>query len=399
MHTTFVMKKKVLTFSLAYMPYFVSGAEGAIEHITERIDPCDIEFHMITLLFGAAPRIEKVGNITVHRVGFGGAYVSKILFVPLATWKAISLHRKQRFDVLWVMMTYMLFPAVLMRLCGWKVPYILSLQDGDPYEKVFNRWFIRPLVPLLDYGFRHATVIQAISVFLATWPRKRGYQGVVELIYNGVHPRDLHNDVPVNEVQLLKQKLGKMSDDIYLINTSRLVHQKGIDTIIRALSLLPQNIKLITTKSGSDEVMLRELAAELGVAERVIFVQNVDRNDGALYRKIADIYVAPSRSEGLGIAFISALASGLPLVATQVGGMADYVFDTEHNPDKEQTAWVVDPDTPEQIAQQVLHILAHPEEVRKVSCSARIIVEKKYNWDVIAKEMRERVFGKAFGNV
>ena len=75
--------KRVLIFSLAYYPSFVSGAEAAIKEITDRISPGDIEFHLITLLFEKnAPKKELIGNTHVHRVGFGGAYLSKILFIP-----------------------------------------------------------------------------------------------------------------------------------------------------------------------------------------------------------------------------------------------------------------------------------------------------------------------------
>lgn len=64
--------KRVLIFSLAYYPRFVSGAEVAIEEITDRISPTDIEFHMITLRFDRAePPEELIGNVHVHHVGFG----------------------------------------------------------------------------------------------------------------------------------------------------------------------------------------------------------------------------------------------------------------------------------------------------------------------------------------
>lgn len=107
---------KVLIFSLAYYPSFVSGAEAAIKEITDRINPSDIEFHLVTLLFDKkAPREERIGNVHVHRVGFGGAYLSKILFVPLAAWKARMLDRTYHLDALWAMMTYMLLPVVFSR--------------------------------------------------------------------------------------------------------------------------------------------------------------------------------------------------------------------------------------------------------------------------------------------
>ena len=386
--------KKILIFSLAYYPSFVSGSEAAIKEITDRIDPSDIEFHMITLLFDKrALRFERIGTVHVHRVGFGGAYLSKILFIPLAAWYARTLHKKFHFDALWAMMTYMLLPVVLSRAFGVKVPHILTLQDGDPYEKVFERWFIRPIAPLLDHGFRTASMIQTISIFLVEWPRRRGYKGPVEIIYNGANPRDLKDIVSSDEIEEIQRKLGKKPGDVFLVNTSRLVYQKAFDDIIRALSKLPANIKFIAVGGGSDEAMLKKLASDLGVADRIIFIGQVDRGVVTLYRRASDIFVAPSRSEGLGNAFISALASRLPLIATQVGGMADYVFDEKHNPDKQPTAWVVDPDSPDQIAAKVQEILAYPEKAKAISTYARRVVEEKYDWDKIAKQMREKVFG------
>ena len=394
------MAKKILIFSLSYYPSNVSGAEAAIKEITDRIAPEDIEFHVVTLLFDKThPREEKIGNTLVHRVGFGGAYLSKILFIPLAALKARALDRAHHIDALWAMMTYMLLPVVFARICGVRAPHILTLQDGDPYEKVFERWFIRPITPLLDHGFRTATMIQVISVFLAEWPRKRGYTGRVELIYNGANPRDLKGEISSEEVEALKQKLGKKPGDIFLVNTSRLVHQKAFDDTIRALVKLPPNIKFLVVGGGEDEAMLKELAKDLGVVGRVVFTGKVERSVVTLYRRAADIFVAPSRSEGLGNAFISALASRLPLIATQVGGMADYVFDEKHNPDKKPTAWVIDPDAPDQIAAKVLEIIANPAKAKDISAYARTMVEEKYDWDMIAKDMRTKVFGAVLNNI
>lgn len=387
--------KKILIFSLAYYPNFVSGAEAAIKEITDRIDPNDIEFHMVTLLFDrSAPREELIGRVRVHRIGFGGKYLSKIFFIPLAALKARALDKKFHFDALWAMMTYMTFPVVLSRFFGVRVPHIITLQDGDPYEKVFERWFVRLFAPILDYGFRTASVIQTISVFLAEWPRKRGYSGRVELIYNGANPRDIKDAVSLEEVEDMKRKLNKKPGDIFLVNTSRLVHQKAFDDTIRALTKLPANIKLLAVGSGEDEIILKKLAESLGVSDRVIFTGQVDRSVVTLYRRAADIFVAPSRSEGLGNAFISALASRLPLIATQVGGMKDYVFDEKHNPDRQPTAWVIDPDSPDQIVEKVKEIIANPEKAKQISSFARKMVEEKYDWDIIAKNILEKVFNE-----
>lgn len=386
--------KRVLIFSLAYYPRFSSGAEVAIKEITDRISPDDIEFHMITLLFDrTALREEKIGNVWIHRVGFGGKYLSKMLFIPLAALMARTLDRKLHFDAVWAMMTYMLLPVVLAKSMGMSVPHILTLQDGDPYEKVFKRWFIRPFIPILDRGFRTAAIVQTISTYLATWPTKRGYKGQVEVIPNGSSLPSAQ-EYTEHELAELKRQVGKKEGEIFLISVSRLVHQKGIDVIIRALPLLPSHIRFLAVGDGPDKEMLASLARELGVAERVIFTGQVDRTMTAKYRKISDIFVLPSHSEGQGISFASTMVSGLPIVATQEGGIADFLFDAKRNLDKETTGWAVDKNSPEQIAEAVKDILAHPEIVTRVTATAKELAIQKYDWNLIAKNMRGKVFGR-----
>jgi len=386
------MKKKILIFSLAYYPSHVSGAETAIKDTTDRIN--DIEFHLITQHYDRTqPKMEQLGNVMVHRVGFGASYLSKALFIPLATLKAISLHKKHTFDALWAMMTYMLFPIVLMRFLGVKIPYVLSLQDGDTFERVFLRWHIKPVLPLLKYGFRNASLIQVISSYLATWPPRLGYTGDIELIYDGANPRSIHPDYKQEDIDALRKTFAQ-EGDVILMNTARLVHQKAADITIKALVLLPEHIKLVLVGDGIEREKLESLARELNVADRVIFTGFVDREIVSMYRLAADIFVGPSRSEGLGHAFLSAMAARLPVVTTQVGGIAEYLFDEKRNPDKETTGWAVDVDDPKQIAEAVMDILDNPEKTKKVTDTAHTMVLEKYDWDVIARDMRDRVFGK-----
>lgn len=391
------MPRKILIFSLAYYPRFVSGAEAAIREITDRIEPSDIEFHMVTLRFDSNdPQEERIANVHVHRVGIGSSYLSKVLFIPLAVWRARALHRSMRFDGVWAMMTYMLVPIALMRLFGTKIPHALTLQDGDPYEKVFGRWHVLPLLPFIDYGFKTATVVQVISRYLGEWPKRRGFSGPIELVYNGADPRDVDDSVSKEEIATLAQKLGKKDGDIYLVNTARLEHQKAFDVVIQALSKLPAHIKLLIVGSGTEEAALRALADELKLKERVLFVGQVDRQAVTAYRKVSDIFVAPSRSEGLGNAFLSALASKLPVVSTQEGGLAEFIFDREHNPDKEPTAWVVEKDDPVAIVRAVEDILANPKKVTDITLHAREMVLARFGWKGIAEAMRTRVFEPLF---
>lgn len=385
------MPRKILIFSLAYYPSHVSGAEAAIYEITNRIDPSDIEFHLVTLLFDTnASREEQIGNTHVHRIGFGGAYISKIIYIPLAAWTARRLHKTVRFDAMWSVMTYMLLPVVLAKLLGVRVPHLLTLQDGDPYDKVFNRWFVKPVVPLLNHGLRTAESIQAISSYLAQWPKKHDSRVPVELIYNGANPRDIKAKFDQTIIENLRKELKKEAGDILLINTARLVHQKAFDDIIRALPNLPEYVKLIIVGDGPEEESLKHLANKLGVRNRIFFVGSVDRSVVSNYRQVADIFVGPSRSEGLGNAFLSAMASRLPVVATHEGGLAEFVFDGE-------TAWVIEKDSPEQIVKAVKDILENPEKVERITENARTMVLKKFDWDVIARKMRIQFFGKVVG--
>ena len=144
--------------------------------------------------------------------------------------------------------------------------------------------------------------------------------------------------------------------------------------------------------------MLKSLTAELDVEDRVIFTGSVDRSVVTQYRKASDIFVGPSRSEGLGNAFLSAMASKLPVVTTQEGGLAEFVYG-EHDPRHAQTAWVVRKDSSEDIIDAVKDIVAHPKKVTQVGETARQMVLEKYDWDIIAKQMRARVFGNIFAHV
>jgi len=398
--------KKILIFSLAYYPNQVGGAESSIKDITDRIDQNDIEFHMVTLRYNSElKKTEKFGNVLVHRIGLVKKNPSfadlskapldfnKALYQFLAAGKAWQLHRKYKYDAIWAMMAHSAgVPAVIFKLTHPKVKYFLTLQEGDPIEYIEKT--MKPLWPLFTRAFTKADKVQVISTFLANWAKKRGVPAdKIELIYDGANPRDLNEVVSEVEVNDLKKILNKKDGEIYLVNTARLVHQKANDDVIRALKLLPDHIKFLVVGDGPDEVMLKNLSQELGVEKRVIFTGRVDRSEVTKYRKAADIFICPSRSEGLGHALLSAMASRLPVIATQEGGLAEFIFDAQKNPDKETTAWAVDKDSPEQIVTAVKDILASPAKVKKITDTARKMVETKYNWDMIAKDMRDKIFG------
>lgn len=397
--------KKILIFSLDYLPGTISGAEAAIQEITDRINPEDIEFHMVTLYYDSTvPRVEKIGNVLIHRVGLFGKphatleerrkfplHYNKHYFQFAAAFKALFLNYWYHYDAVWAVMAHGTgVPAALFKAVHSRMPYALTLQEGDPPEYIER--LMRPVWFWFRRAFTKADVIQPISEFLAAWARHMGYTGRIEIIRNGANPESINPSFDQSEVETLKVQLGKKEGEIYLVNTARLVHQKGFDTTIRALLLLPQHIKFLIVGGGPDEEKLKALVTELGLTERVVFTGQIDRSEVSKYRFAGDIFVGPSRSEGLGNAFLSAMACRLPVVATQVGGIADFLFDAKRNPDNGTTGWAVDPDSPEQIAEAVKDIIAHPEVVRSVTDRARKMIEAEYDWDIVARKMKEHVF-------
>lgn len=386
-------RKKILIFSLAYFPNHVSGAEIAIQEITDRVS--DIEFHLITHRFNAhEAREERIGAVLVHRVGNGPSYFSKILFIPRAALLGLRLHRKLCFDGAWIMMSYMLFPIIFMRFAGVRLRYVLTLQEGDPFEYMFGRLHIRPLVPLLRYGFRSAAVVQAISTFLSSWAPRMGYRGPVEVIPNGVDVTHFAQEYPAAVINEVRDGLGKAMGDVFLITTSRLVHKNAVDDVIRALPQLPGNVQFAVLGSGPDEAKLRKLAVDLKVPDRVQFLGHVNHAEMPKYLKACDIFIRPSRSEGMGNSFVEAMAASLPVIATHEGGIADFLFDEKRNPDKPITGWAVDPNSPDQIAKAVREIMTKPEKVRAVVSTARQMIIEKYDWDLVAKDMQKKVFAR-----
>lgn len=403
--------KKILIFSLSYYPKYVGGAEVAIKEITDRIPPEEIQFHMITNRYDSTlPKVSVVGNVIVHRIGFARPNptmadlkmaplkYNKYLFQFWAAFVALRLNRTERFDAIWAMMAHSCgVPAAIFKTFVPRVKYILTLQEGDPPEYIER--LARPVWPFFAQGFRKADVVQAISHFLGDWAVRMGFTGRLEIIPNAVDTAHFSKTFSNQEVEYIAKKIKKNDGKLLLITTSRLVHKNGVDTIIRALPFLPDTVRFIVLGVGPDEVQLKELAQELGVAERVQFFGHVQHTELPKFLSVCDVFIRPSRSEGMGNSFIEAMAAGLPVIATQEGGITDFLFDARRNPDKPTTGWAVDKNNPAQIADAVTEVFAHPEKTRVVVATARRMVLEKYDWDLITRNMLDRVFRPVLGAV
>lgn len=379
--------RRVLIFSLVYYPRFIGGAEVAVKEITDRISPDEIEFDMITLR-KHAPVFERVGNVNVYRVGspwFGGNTksskifpLSKLLFPFLAFAKALSLYKARKYDLTWpIMASYAGFAAMLFKKIHNKVPMILTVQEGDNFERrdgIFSSMF--------HAIFRSADHIQSISNFLAEWSRKKGATCQIDVVPNGVDVELFSRGISVAEDSELKGVLDKKEGDVFLVTTSRLVLKNGVADIIDSLQHLPANVKLLVLGTGVLESDLKAQVARLKLEERVKFLGFVEHKDMPQYLHVSDIFVRPSLSEGLGNSFLEAMAAGIPVIATPVGGIPDFLVDGE-------TGLFCEVNNPHSIAQKVEKLMKDRESREYIIKNAREMVQKKYSWERIAGEMKE----------
>jgi glycosyltransferase involved in cell wall biosynthesis len=383
------MAKRALIFSLVYYPDFIGGAEVAVKEITDRIDAADIEFHMITIRGkGGFLREEKVGNIIVHRIGFArnsGVLhtLNKYFFPFLAARLAARLHTQKKFDMTWSIMANLAgFAALFFKLFHMDVPFVLTLQEGDPIDYILKktRFVSKPFKMI----FTHADRIQAISKYLADFGKAMGATCEAVVVPNGVDTDRFSKATPGPELDALKKEIGKMADDVFLVTASRLVAKNAVGDIISALSYLPANVKLLVLGVGALESALKLQVRKADLEDRVIFKGYVSHESMPAYFQACDIFIRPSLSEGFGNSFIEAMAAGLPVIATPVGGIVDFLKNKE-------TGIFCEVKSPQDIARKVEVYMRDRNLRDEIVDNAMHMVLDHYDWKIIAKDMQEKV--------
>lgn len=204
----------------------------------------------------------------------------------------------------------------------------------------------------------------------------------------GVDEKTFHPGSGGDEV---RARLG-LTDRPVVVCVSRLVRRKGQDTLIRALPRIlaaePDTVLLIVG-GGPYEKDLRRLAHETGVASAVRFTGAVPWSELPAHYGAGDVFAMPCRTrrggldvEGLGIVYLEASATGLPVVAGDSGGAPDAVLDGE-------TGWVVKGGSPEEAADRITVLLGDAELRRRMGERGREWVEEKWRWDLLAERLKD----------
>ena len=187
-----------------------------------------------------------------------------------------------------------------------------------------------------------------------------------------------------------------LADRPVVVCVSRLVPRKGQDVLVRALPELRRRVPgtvLLLVGGGPDLPRLRRLAAEHGVADDVVLTGSVPWPELPAHYDAGDVFAMPCRTrraglevEGLGIVFLEASATGLPVVAGRSGGSPDAVLDG-------RTGSVVDGRSVVEVTDAVAGLLADPDRARAMGRAGRAWVEREWRWDVLAGRLRELLAG------
>ncbi|MEO3747412.1 glycosyltransferase family 4 protein [Plantactinospora sp. B5E13] len=208
----------------------------------------------------------------------------------------------------------------------------------------------------------------------------------------GVDVDVYHPDVDGSQVRARH----RLSDRPVVVCVSRLVPRKGQDALIRALPEIRRRVPgaaLLVVGGGPYRDSLRKLARQVGVAGDVVFTGSVPTAELPAHYAAGDVYAMPCRTrnrgldvEGLGIVYLEASATGLPVVAGDSGGAPDAVREGE-------TGYVVDGRDVRQLADRVATLLADPDLARRMGAAGRTWVEREWRWEKQARRMTELLGG------
>ncbi|MCZ4556913.1 glycosyltransferase family 4 protein [Rhodococcus maanshanensis] len=187
----------------------------------------------------------------------------------------------------------------------------------------------------------------------------------------------------------LRARYG-LGDRPTVLCLSRLVPRKGQDVLIRALPRIRESIDgavLVVVGGGPYQGRLHALAKETGMAEYVVFTGTVPSAELAAHHTIADVFAMPCRTrgagldvEGLGIVFLEASASGVPVIAGRSGGAPETVRENE-------TGHVVDGRSVRQVADSVISVLADRDRAAAMGAAGRTWVTEQWRWDALAAKL------------
>ncbi|MFM7185963.1 MAG: glycosyltransferase family 4 protein [Planctomycetota bacterium] len=307
--------------------------------------------------------------------------ISKRFGTRLLIPRLLAMHRRRRFDLVHCHAAYPQAHVAASFRAVSGVPYVVRPHGSDilPGESIRRH-------PRLERRMRRAIVGADAVIAQGEFLR-----GVIEEV--GVDPalvRVINNGVDLTE---FADAAPHPHPRPYILSVGSLVPHKGFDVLIRGHAALPAGSPdLLLAGAGPEAGSLRRLAAELGVGDRVHLLGIVTgREKVALYRS-AVCFVCPSRREPFANVILEAFASGLAVVATDVGGNCEMI---RHG----VNGLLVPADSPAAIAGAVRRLVGDPAALAALCAGARQTAVR-YAWEAVADrylELYHEVVGRVAG--
>ena len=197
----------------------------------------------------------------------------------------------------------------------FRIPYIVLLRGADVpfYDKRWaklDKFVFRFLSP---YIWKNSLLTIANSQSLRELAYKTSRKKKIDLIYNGI---DLERYTNKSDIKISPKQI---------IAVGRLSKIKGFDLLIQAVAAIKTPCQLVIAGDGPEKENLENLAKMLGIEKKVIFTGRLEKQQLIHFYQESSIFCMSSYNEGMSNAMLEAIACGLPVVTTQVGGAAELV--------------------------------------------------------------------------
>jgi glycosyltransferase involved in cell wall biosynthesis len=219
-----------------------------------------------------------------------------------------------------------------------------------------ERWSCKEKL-LVKWALRQCQGIICVSKAVAESARGFVSSHKLRVIYNGV---------PLSPPTLRENRAPRL-----LLCVARLAPEKGIATLIDAMRHLPENVVLNIAGEGSERARLTQQIQSNGLENRVMLLGEVSKTEIEKRLAQSDIFCQPSLQEGLGIAALEAMAAGLPVVASKVGGLIEVVTQSE-------TGHLVPVGDARAFAHAIASLLKNPLKATQMGAAGRARVEKHF---------------------
>lgn len=330
---------KIAILVARFPPRWLAGTEIATYNIAKHLAKRGYEVHVITSLDKGLPKQSIKQGFCVHRIK---VLRVRFLGVIIFSLKAFLLLRKLKVDAVHSQSTTMGIPAVLAKKL-LKKPYIVYERGSE----VYLPWLFKG--PISKLIWKGADAVIALTEDMKIEIEKI-YSRHIDVVPNGI---DLEVFEGLPRKEAIRQRLRFNNNDKVILFVGTLRPVKGVKYLIQAMNVIAQKepkTRLMLVGNGEERDYLRGLVKELKLERYVTFVGEVPNEKVPEYMVASDVFVLPSLSEGFPLTILEAMASGLPIVASKVGGLPEIVEDG-------QNGFLAEPRKPGQIAEKVLLLL------------------------------------------